>query len=282
MDDGTHKPRNPHSAQSSFFRELSSQFGRTHMVLLALLLASIAALVFLLSRPVERPPTAEEIEAIVARSMASATPRPSFSSQVHQRILPSLVLVKTQVAGLDPEEGEGIGSGVVVNAEGDILTALHVVSGAESINVTFADGTESPAELLSAQPENDIAVLHPTEPPDVIVPAVLGSASSVKVGDEAYAVGNPFGLPQSMSAGVISGFNRTFRLEQGAEPIRGLIQFDAAVNPGNSGGPLLNREGRVIGIVTGLANPSDQRFFIGIGLAVPISVAAAAAGAPPY
>jgi S1-C subfamily serine protease len=104
----------------------------------------------------------------------------------------------------------------------------------------------------------------------------------MQVGDETYAVGNPLGLAASMSAGVISGFNRSLPLDDGDERLEGLIQFDAAVNPGNSGGPLLNRNGQVIGIVTALANPSEQNFFIGIGFAVPIDEAVAAAGAPPY
>jgi S1-C subfamily serine protease len=105
----------------------------------------------------------------------------------------------------------------------------------------------------------------------------------MRVGDEAYAVGNPFGLYSSMSAGVISGFDRVFRVPDSDIEIEGMIQFDAAVNPGNSGGPLLNRSGHVIGIVTGLINPSKQNFFVGIGFAVPINIALGAmGGAPPY
>jgi S1-C subfamily serine protease len=136
--------------------------------------------------------------------------------------------------------------------------------------------------VTATQPENDIAVLQPEQLPDLLVPAVLGNPGAMSVGDEAYAVGNPFGLYGSMSAGVISGFNRSFQAGENDPKIEGLIQIDTAVNPGNSGGPLLNRYGQVIGIVIGILNPTDQEFFVGIGFAVPITTAGGAAGAPPY
>ena len=171
---------------------------------------------------------------------------------------------------------------MVIDAAGDILTSLHVVKGAARILVTFADGTQSNAEIIVEQPENDIAVLQALDPPLSIFPAVLGNPNSMRVGDEAFVVGNPFGLYGSMSSGVISGFNRTFRLTNSDVELDGLIQIDAAVNPGNSGGPLLNRSGHVVGIVTGIINPTDESFFVGIGFAVPITVAAGGMGSPPY
>jgi S1-C subfamily serine protease len=125
-------------------------------------------------------------------------------------------------------------------------------------------------------------VLSVDQLPAVLVPAVMGNPNAVRVGDEAYAVGNPFGLYSSMSAGVISGFDRTFEVPDGDYTLEGMIQIDTAVNPGNSGGPLLNRYGEVIGIVTGIANPTGQEVFIGIGFAVPITAAGGAAGSPPY
>jgi S1-C subfamily serine protease len=226
--------------------------------------------------------TSSEVRDTVAQAMASATPPPPFSALVYQAVRPSLVLIETTITSTtDSKADTGLGSGVVVDDNADILTSLHVVANAKSIQVTFADGTQSSAQVAVRQPENDIAVLTPDQPPSVIVPAVLGNPNAMHVGEDAYVLGNPFGLYGSFSAGVISGFNRTFQ-PPGGQELQGLIQIDAAVNPGNSGGPLLNRAGQVIGIVTGIVNPTDQSFFVGIGLAVPINVAGGAAGLPPY
>jgi S1-C subfamily serine protease len=159
---------------------------------------------------------------------------------------------------------------------------LHVVADASDIQLTFADGTQSSAQVTVKQPENDIAVLRANQPPAQLVPATLGNPNVMSVGDEAFAVGNPFGLYSSMSAGVISGFDRTFQPVSSTQKLQNLIQIDAAVNPGNSGGPLLNRNGQVIGIVIGILNPTEQRVFIGIGFAVPINIAGGAVGSPPY
>jgi S1-C subfamily serine protease len=156
------------------------------------------------------------------------------------------------------------------------------VAKASDIQVIFADGTRSGAVILLAQPENDIALLQATQLPAELFPAILGNPNALRVGDEAYVVGHPLGLFASMSAGVISGFNRSFKPYGSEQKLEGLIQIDAAVNPGNSGGPLLNRYGQVVGIVTALANPTEQDVFIGIGFAVPITTAAAGAGLPPY
>ncbi|MBI5825505.1 MAG: trypsin-like peptidase domain-containing protein [Chloroflexi bacterium] len=226
--------------------------------------------------------TVEDVNMSVAIAMASATPAPANSALVYQVIEPSLVLIQVEEKHKDAESDFGLGSGVVVDSFGSILTSLHVVDGASIIKVTFADGTESQAQIVNAMPERDIAVLQALDTPLFVVPAVLGNPNSMRVGDEAYVVGNPFGLYSSMSSGVISGFDRVFRVPSSNLEIPGMIQFDAAANPGNSGGPLLNRSGHVIGIVTGLVNPTDETFFVGIGFAVPITVAVGGMGSPPY
>jgi S1-C subfamily serine protease len=232
--------------------------------------------------PGPSPLTPTDIDEAVVAAMASATPEPAISADVYQIIFPSLVLIQSQSENAVDEDGVSLGSGVVINDNGDILTALHVVAGALEIEITFADGSRASADIVAAEPENDIAVLQPREIPGLVVPAVLGNPFAMRIGDEAFAVGNPLGLAGSLSAGVISGFNRSIPIDEDGGRLEGLIQFDAAVNPGNSGGPLLNRSGQVVGIVTALANPFDQSFFTGIGFAVPISTASEAAGAPRY
>ncbi len=228
--------------------------------------------------------TQDDVDARIGEALASMTPAPAFSEVVYQTVRPSLVLIETERPEADGSGSPdaGIGSGVVVNLAGDILTSLHVVDDATEIRVTFADGTRSSAEIVSEDPAIDIAVLRAAAPPTELAPAVLGDPNGVREGSEAYAMGSPFGLASSVSAGVISGLDRTFRLEDTNTILRGLIQVDAAINPGNSGGPLLDREGHVIGILTALLNPTGDEVFVGVGLAVPINVAGGAAGLPPY
>jgi S1-C subfamily serine protease len=226
--------------------------------------------------------TLTDVNDAVAQAMQSATPPAAYSAQVFQTIQPSIVLIQTQVDSEDEEQSGRIGTGVIITEMGDILTSLHVVEDANQIRVVFADGTVSTAVIAGEQPENDIAVLQAEQLPAVLIPAVLGNPNAMSVGDEAFVVGNPFGLYSSMSAGVISGFNRSFQAPDSDLALQGLIQIDTAVNPGNSGGPLLNREGHVVGIVVGILNPVDQEFFVGIGFAVPITIAGGAVGAPFY
>ncbi len=232
--------------------------------------------------------TQRQVVDTVDNVLASQTPGPPRSELVFNTIHPSLVLIETDTkSDASPEPGasapvESLGSGVVINLGGQILTALHVVEDATHIKVTFADGSTSTATISSQDEDNDIAVLEPDTLPAQIVPATLGNPAAMHIGSEAYIVGNPFGLYGSLSTGVVSGLDRTFRAPETNRVHTGLIQVDAAVNPGNSGGPLVDRNGNVTGIVTSLINPTDDDVFIGIGLAVPIDVAGGAAGAPQY
>jgi S1-C subfamily serine protease len=159
--------------------------------------------------------------------------------------------------------------------DGTILTANHVIAGGTAITITFADGTTATAIVAAADPKRDIATLTPAKLPQVVVPAIVGGGAGV--GAPVVAIGNPLGLTDSVSAGVISGLDRTADTSNGR--FSGLIQFDASVNPGSSGGPLLDAHGRVVGIVVSLATPDGQDAFAGIGFAVPIGAALGGAGA---
>jgi len=197
------------------------------------------------------------------------TPTPSASLTVpgiYQRVAPSVVTVRT---------GRELGTGVIVADNGTILTANHVIAGGGTITVTFADGSTANAAVAAANPKLDIATLTPAKLPRVVVPATLGGGADV--GAAIVAIGNPLGLTDSVSAGVISGLDRTADTDHGK--FSGLIQFDASVNPGSSGGPLLDVHGRVVGIVVSLATPDGQDAFAGIGFAVPIGAALGGASA---
>ena len=225
--------------------------------------------------------TQREVDNSVAQAFASQTPGPEISQLVYDAVRPSLVLIETEAPGGKGTQNGGQGSGVVIDRAGDILTCLHVVADASTISLTFADGTKSSAEIEVRQPEHDIAVLRASQLPADLVPATLGNPNAVRIGSDVFAVGNPFGLYGSISSGIVSGLGRSFQMPNSDQVLHDLIQVDAAVNPGNSGGPLLNRDGQVVGIVTALVNPTKEGVFIGIGLAVPIDVAGGAAGLPP-
>ena len=260
---------------------LSAGSRRFGVVLAVLLVLSLCVALVVTNLRVSRRPdlSASQVRAIADQQTNSAVSQlqsqTPASVAAYDSVRAGITLIVVKHKGTSV--GGDFGTGVIVDAKGDILTALHVVDGASSIEVTFADGTMSAASIESSDPAHDIAVLAPDRLPPVIVPAVLGG--SPQIGDEAFAVGNPLGLVASLSAGVISGLNRTFKVA-GGRTLSGMIQFDAAVNPGSSGGPLLNAKGQVIGIVIGLANAAGTDEFVGIGFAVPIGTAGRAAGAP--
>src|SRR6478736_5273220 len=196
---------------------------------------------------------------------ATPSPRPTAAKNltvpvIYQRLAPSVVLVRS---------GHELGTGVIVADDGTILTANHVIAGGGIITVTFADGTTANAIVAAADPKRDIATLSPAKLPQVVVPATVGGGAGV--GASVVAIGNPLGLIDSVSSGVISGLDRTADTSNGK--FSGLIQFDASVNPGSSGGPLLDAHGLVIGIVVSIAAPAGEDAFAGIGFAVPIGAA---------
>ena len=281
----------PLPARTSRFSRLAARFPAYNFYLLwsvIALLALLLAISFSLSlHPPGRKLTQHDINAAVLKTLETTT-LPSAAAKAYQVISPSVVRVVGRGREKDgkdgsKEEGErSVGTGVVIVDKGIILTNLHVVQGAESIKITFSDGLESTASIVGIQLENDLAVLQADKIPDDMIAATMRSTADLAPGDEVMAVGYPFGIGPSASAGVISGLKRTFRSPEGKQQMTNLIQFDAAANPGNSGGPLVTMDGEVIGIVTAIYNPNQQRTFVGIGFAVPIENAASAAGMPPF
>jgi S1-C subfamily serine protease len=245
-----------------------------------MLIAFAAMFIYDFATPAGPRMSDQRVNELVAMAMASATPPPSFASRAYEMIAPSLVRVEAQLTAGDDKRA--FGTGVVVDEGGAILSSLHIVNRAFKIEVVFYEGTRSDASIIAKSEEQDIVVLRARTPPQPLIPAILGSPGALRVGDEVFAAGNPFGIRNSFSAGVVSGLNRNFKSPKSGATLSNLIQFDAAANPGNSGGPLLNRDGEVVGIVTALYNPTDQEVFIGIAFAVPIDAAGGAMGSPPW
>jgi S1-C subfamily serine protease len=259
---------------------------RQHRLPLLAAAPGVLALVLVLARMAlvqePAPLTQEHIDAAVTKSLETV-PLPSQATRAWEAVQGSVVRVRAFHDG--PDGGElqgGVGAGVVILDKGMILTNIHVVAGAKRIGITFADGLESDAVVTGTRPEDDLAVLQAATVPDDLQAATLQSTAGLSPGDHVTAVGFPFGVGPSVSSGVVSGLRREFRSPEGKRVLTNLIQFDAAANPGNSGGPLVNATGEVVGIVTGILNPTDQRVFVGIGFAVPIENAAAAVGVPPF
>jgi len=280
---------------------------------IVLLTALLAFSLSLSLHPQQRPITQKDINAAVLKTLETQV-LPSEYAKAYENVRPSVVRVVSYVKksrlkesmgkshgapkakpkalgpaiesdtnGNDDEEIEqGVGTGVVIIDKGVILTNLHVVAGSDRIKVTFFDGLEADASITGAQPENDLAVLQASKIPDDLIAATMRSTGDLTPGDKVMAVGFPFGIGPSASGGIISGLKRAFRSPEGKQEMNNLIQFDAAANPGNSGGPLVTMDGEVVGIVTAILNPTPARTFIGIGFAVPIENAATAAGLPPF
>lgn len=292
---------------------LSASSPRLLWAAIVLLAALLAVSLSLALRPAQRRLTQDDINAAVLKTMETQV-MPSEYARAYDKISPSVVRVVSYVkksrlkrednvknarlaprpkalgpaqprpegAVEDEDVEQGVGTGVVIIDKGVILTNLHVVSGADRIKVIFFDGMESSASISGVQPENDLAVLQASKIPDDMIAATMRSTSDLMPGDKVLAVGFPFGIGPSSSGGIVSGLKRVFRSPEGKQEMSNLIQFDAAANPGNSGGPLVTMDGEVVGIVTAILNPTSARTFLGIGFAVPIENAAAAAGLPPF
>ena len=244
--------------------------------------AALALYVVLKADPVPQAISQGDIDAAVLRTLAEA-PLPSPAAKAYAAVQRSVVRVRAIGDDLESHEyvQKALGTGVVIVADGTVLTSLHAVAGASRVRVLFAEGLESEAQVVAAQPENDLAVLRVATLPDDLAVATLASTKNLSPGDTVVAIGFPFGIGPSVSAGVVSGLRREYRSPQGERLLSNLIQFDAAVNPGSSGGPLVNAAGEVLGIVTAMLDPGGGGF-AGIGFAVPVETASQAAGMPPF
>ena len=273
------------SPRRRFARLRKLSFGDPRLVwsAIALLMLLLLTNVGLTLRSGPPKITQEIIDSAVLKTLETAD-LPSAAAKAYEAILPSVVQVLGFVKSKDGKEDiqHGVGTGVVIVDKGIILTNLHVVQGAQSIKVIFSDGLESTASVTGTKPEDDLAVLQAHKIPDDMIAATMRSTGDLRPGDHVLAVGFPFGIGPSASFGVVSGLKRSFRSPEGKQEMSNLIQFDAAANPGNSGGPLVTMDGQVVGIVTAILNPTSHRTFIGIGFAVPIENAASAAGLPPF
>jgi S1-C subfamily serine protease len=246
------------------------------------LFARLLVFTYVAITPSIRQITQDDIRAAVLHTLETNT-LPSPMAKAYEVIRPSIVRVRGLEADDDGNDREkSVGTGVVIVDKGTILTNLHVVLSATRVQVVFADGLESDATITGVHPEHDLAVLQAQTIPDDLFAATMRSTADLALGDQVVAVGFPFGIGPSVTAGVVSGLRREFRSPEGKRLLTNLIQFDAAVNPGSSGGPLVTAEGEVVGIVTAILNPTEKGFFVGIGFAVPIENAAATAGVPPF
>jgi len=271
-------PTTPLSWRSKFRWDFAAIF------LLGVMFSLVVMGVFLIQRSTPKVLTQQDIDGAVLHTLQTKE-LPSASARAAASVQGAVVHVQSYVTdpkNKDQDKESGVGTGVVIKDDGTILTNFHVIAGAKKLKVTFFDGTEAEATVVAVQPDKDLAVIKPQKIPDDLEPAILGSSQQLLPGDMVVAVGFPFGIGPSVSAGVVSGLNRQFKSPDGTQVLTGLIQFDAAANPGNSGGPLVNVSGEVVGIVTAILNPTSARTFIGIGFATTIESAGSAVGLPPF
>ncbi|MFN3396269.1 MAG: S1C family serine protease [Thermodesulfovibrionales bacterium] len=211
---------------------------------------------------------------ISPQSISALTLDEEVNIKIYQEMSSGVVNITTTTISYDfffnPIPESGTGSGSVLDKKGHILTNYHVVENARKLEVTLFDGSKWEAKLIGADPSNDLAVIKIKAPQEKLKPIPFGDSSNLKVGQKAIAIGNPFGLERTLTVGIISSIGRTLRAVNG-RLMRGIIQTDAAVNPGNSGGPLLDSSGKMIGITTAIFSPVGAN--IGIGFAIPVNTA---------
>ncbi len=265
----------------NIFRQISRSLGwGVALLLTGLLLAGCRSAAFTapaLAAATETPPAPSEPTGTTETALVDAQGLDIAERRVidvYNRVAPSVVNVTTQVLRrgfffeVIPEEGAG--SGFVLDQEGHILTNYHVIEGAQNIEVELEEGRIFSAQVVGADPRTDLAVLQINAPAELLHPVELGSSATLQVGQRAIAIGNPFGqFSRTLTTGVVSALDRTLEGQDG-RPISGVIQTDAAINRGNSGGPLLDSSGRVIGINTAIFSPSGAS--AGVGFAVPVDV----------
>jgi len=186
---------------------------------------------------------------------------------LYKHVTNAVVSIRTTDANAGRFGSGGEGTGIVIDG-GHVLTNYHVVEGAGTVRILFADNSGVDAKVVGSAPQDDLAVLSANLPSDKVQAAALGDSSAVSVGEEVVAIGNPFGLDHTVTAGIISAVNRTWQSESGRS-MTGMLQTDAPINPGNSGGPLFNLQGQVIGINTAIESP--VRGSVGVGFAIPIN-----------
>jgi S1-C subfamily serine protease len=262
--------RFPHAAprRPPLFAD-SSALGRLALVLLLAALASALSYIGLTRRPA--PLSQKDLDSAVRYSLEHSPAPPSTASAAYAAVEHAVVRVRQLRGEGDKAKEVGVGTGVVITQEGLVLTNLHVIAGAVGAKdlrlvLAFADGSVSDTDIVSADPDRDLALLQAKQPPEELEPATLRSVSGLKTGDEVFAVGFPFGIGPSLSAGVVSGLNRSYASPMDGKIQTGLIQFDAAANPGNSGGPAVDQQGHVIGVlVSGILGS-------GLSFAVPIAL----------
>ncbi|MCP4447903.1 MAG: trypsin-like serine protease [Myxococcales bacterium] len=247
------------------------------MVILLLLLA--AALVYVVLRPPPGPANAPQKAAAVIPEPRTIVARGDLASDETSTIdlfsaaspsvvhVTSLKLRRSRLSLNITEIPQGTGSGFVWDKEGHIVTNYHVIKDGKGAEVTLQDNTVWKARIVGRAPDKDLAILEIEAPAAALSPLALGSSSNLQVGQKVFAIGNPFGLDQTLTTGVISGLGREIQSVT-KRPIQGVIQTDAAINPGNSGGPLLDSAGRLIGVNTAIFSTSGA--YAGIGFAVPV------------